>query len=40
MVSKQELIKKDLAHVIHPFGIMGAEPKFIFTKGDVISIWI
>ncbi len=38
MVSKQELIKKDLAHVIHPFGIMGAEPKFIFTKGDGIYI--
>ena len=38
MVSKQELIKKDLAHIVHPFGIMGAEPKFIFTKGDGVYI--
>jgi len=33
MVSKQELIKKDLAHVIHPFGVMGAEP-IIWERGE------
>ncbi|MBE9513325.1 MAG: aspartate aminotransferase family protein [Chloroflexi bacterium] len=38
MVSKQELVKKDLAHVIHPFGVMGAEPKFIFTEGEGVYL--
>jgi len=33
MVSKQELVKKDLAHVIHPFGVMGAEPT-IWERGE------
>jgi len=31
---KKELIKKDLEHVIHPFGMMGSEVAFIWEKGD------
>ena len=38
MATKQELIKKDLAHVIHPFGMMGAEPTFIWDRGEGVYI--
>jgi len=38
MVSKEALMKKDLAHVIHPFGLMGAEPKFIWDRGDGVYL--
>jgi adenosylmethionine-8-amino-7-oxononanoate aminotransferase len=34
----QELISKDLAHVIHPFGIMGGGASFIWDKGDEVYI--
>ena len=37
MVTKAELIKKDLAHIIHPFGIIGAEPK-IWDRGKGVYI--
>ena len=37
MASKQELIKKDLAHALHPFGVKGAEP-IIWEKGEGIYI--
>jgi len=37
-VKKQELIKKDLAHVFHPFGVVGSEPVFIWNKGDGVYI--
>lgn len=36
MATKAELIKKDLAHVLHPFGVVGAEPTFIWDRGDGI----
>jgi len=36
MAAKAELIKKDLAHVFHPFGVVGAEPTFIWDRGDGI----
>ena len=38
MSRKEELIKKDLAHIVHPFGAMGLEPKFIWEKGEGIYI--
>jgi adenosylmethionine-8-amino-7-oxononanoate aminotransferase len=31
---KKELLKKDLEHAIHPFGLMGGEAAFIWEKGD------
>jgi adenosylmethionine-8-amino-7-oxononanoate aminotransferase len=34
MATKAELIKKDLAHIIHPFGMIGAEPTFIWDRGE------
>lgn len=33
MATKEELIKKDLAHVLHPFGVIGAEP-IIWERGE------
>lgn len=38
MATREELVKKDLAHVIHPLGVMGVEPKFIFEKGDGVYL--
>ena len=35
----QELIQKDLAHSIHPFGVMGGEPKFIWDRGKGVYLW-
>ena len=35
----QELIQKDLAHSIHPFGVMGGELKFIFDRGEGAYLW-
>ena len=37
MATKAELIKKDLAHALHPFGVKGAEP-IIWEKGEGIYI--
>ncbi|GAI82246.1 unnamed protein product [marine sediment metagenome] len=36
---REELIKKDLAHSIHPFGVMGGEPKFIWDRGKGVYLW-
>jgi len=38
MATKAELIRKDLAHAIHPFGVMGGEPKFIWERGKGVYI--
>lgn len=38
MTTKAELMKKDLAHAIHPFGVMGLEPKFIWDRGKGVYI--
>ena len=38
MATKAELIKKDLAHAVHPFGVMGGEVGFIWDKGKGVYI--
>lgn len=36
---KQELIRKESAHLIRMFGVVGATPKVIWERGEGIKLW-
>jgi adenosylmethionine-8-amino-7-oxononanoate aminotransferase len=35
----QELIKEELAHLVRPFGIVGATPKLVWERGEGAKLW-
>jgi len=36
---KQELAQKDVAHLLHPLGIIGKAPELIFERGKGVYLW-